>query len=333
MNYLFAFDFDGTIAKTSESGPSGMNVLTAYRQSIQEIFGDEGLVRYRKIGELGNRAPSELVHELLKQHKKSLVENAWRFYEKNKDSLLDVIPPTKGVSLDSWKTENQEMLIAELLVRQKLRYLLGQVGQEIEGANTRWPKLCTGFEEFWNGITNIGNGKGERIKTAIISSGHEAFIRKSFVTNNLTMPDYIVSDDDIRGRKYPNEISRLVKPGQFQMALVHWMWMKDLGTQDPYKEAEGLRNYMCYFGDDPNKDGVFARVARIPFGLYREESEWSSRIEMNTFTFGDWKNVSEAFLESGVLFRDTENTIRNAFLREESHINDNWQNSHHGIEK
>jgi hypothetical protein len=200
----------------------------------------------------------------------------------------------KGMSLETWDDSKQEHIISEMLVLRKLQYLASQIGQEISGSNEVWPRMCNGFQSFWRHLSFLKKEAGTQVSTAIISSGHEGFIRKTFALYNLDLPDYIVTEDDIRGREFPDEITRRVKPGQLQMALAHRAWMKDLGKTGvgfSVEQARDLRNHICYFGDDPNKDGKFAHAAHVPFGLYAENEEWSISDNVNMFRFGSWKDV------------------------------------------
>ena len=130
MNYLLGFDFDGTIAQTFEKSPKGIGVTEAYRLAISDIFGPEVLAIYDTQGGLKNSAPSELIHSLMGEGgNELLVRNAEQFFNTHKEELINLVPEGKGVPLE-WTPAQQEKIMGELLVRQKLHYLMGEIGTQ-----------------------------------------------------------------------------------------------------------------------------------------------------------------------------------------------------------
>lgn len=59
--HLLALDFDGSMARTFDDSPNGMNVNIASRKAILDVFGEKGLNVYDNIGGLKGREPGELV--------------------------------------------------------------------------------------------------------------------------------------------------------------------------------------------------------------------------------------------------------------------------------
>lgn len=63
--HLVAIDFDGTMFRTFEDSPNGMNVNLASRYAVRDVFGETGLRRYQEVGELQGREPGEIVSLVL----------------------------------------------------------------------------------------------------------------------------------------------------------------------------------------------------------------------------------------------------------------------------
>jgi len=233
--YLIAFDFDGTIAKTNEASPSGMDVSKAYALAIQEIFGKNAREKFESEG-LQNRAPLEIV-----------------------ESLKD-------------DSETSSYKLTHELVMRKLSYLLNEVG--IHNGRV-WPEPTKGLVELLKIVTQLRN-EGNPIDVAIISSGHRAFIEKTLDTWNVPHPDILVTDDDIRDKPYPTELSRKVKPGQFPLAFAHHKWLKLQGLlqEDAKTVEEGreTKQRIVYIGDDRKKDLQMAKEGRIYGVLFPETS-------------------------------------------------------------
>jgi len=288
-NHLLAFDFDGAIARTFKPSPQGIGINEAYSFAVQDIFGDEGTHLYKSHGTLQNRSPSELTQLLLQNGSEALLDNAFCFFEKNRNSLEGYVPQGKGVPLE-WNVTNPFPVISELLVRQKLSYLLSQIGTHTEEGIV-WPEPCEGFTELWD-MVELLKDHDLGISTAIISSGHDGFITKCFTKWGLELPDFLVTEDDIRGKKYPSEISRRVKPGQVPLAMAHSKWMHSLGYTFDLGVAKDHRSRIIYFGDDPHKDGNMA-AGRIVFGLINENWNSGRYAEVSdSFSFEDWREVA-----------------------------------------
>jgi len=140
--YLVALDFDGTAAKTFTDSPHHITVSTAYLSAIEQLFGRQGLEIYIEEGEHRNRAPTEIIRSLLEQ----------------------------GCGNQSPFSSKE---LTEQLMQLKLASLLGEIGPQ-------WPQPCEGFLNFWHVLENLRLYYGVSVRTAIISSGHETFIKKTF---------------------------------------------------------------------------------------------------------------------------------------------------------
>ncbi len=172
--------------------------------------------------------------------------------------------------------------LIEQLVTVKMNYLLSEIGPE-------WPKPCVGFIDFWEKLSQLK--QETNIRTAIISSGHTAFIKKTFQVWNIEEPDYLVTEDDVRPRKYPKGLENRFKPGTLQLAIAHRDWLMDTMDRSYRQEdAVGSKRYMFYIGDDKVKDHGLAEKAKIGFGLFRQGYPFEYRED--GFVFGDWITVA-----------------------------------------
>jgi len=108
-------DFDGTIVN------SLAGVMRAYELAIQEVLGNEALRQYRAEGGLLNRAPREVVTQLVSA----------------KDN------------------EREITALSEQLVECKVDLLLKAIGTPLVNA-TPWPQLMSGFKSFWRQAGDLG---------------------------------------------------------------------------------------------------------------------------------------------------------------------------------
>lgn len=316
--YLLSFDFDRTIADTFKKGPRGIGVNEATEYSVRDILGKAGLEQLHKLGGLNNRAPSELVYLIFKSDRATLTENAKSFFDSNVGGLSKMVPEAKGVPL-VWDEKNIIQLVSELFVRQKLSYLLGQIGEKTVDGQL-WPPLTKGFLEFWSDIQKLKE-EGVPIDTAIISSGHDVAIDKVFRLYNLKRADIIVSEDDIRGKKYPEEMARRVKPGELPLALAHQEWLEKQGMNHlnfDLKIAAETKERMMYFGDDPNKDGKLAQRANIPYGFIVPENLFLMEKD-NASTFKDWSAIGNLIRHNRRMFLNGE-SFRNILNTERMNV-------------
>lgn len=249
---LAAFDFDNTVANTFAPSPSGMDVNKAYDVALERMFGEANILR--AIGGLKNRAPTELVRDIVREHPRLLFAGL-ESYDIHRNRLAKVIARGKGVPLVAVRNGNHETLFGELLVRLKLEILMDEVGP-------MWPRPFEGILELFDDLRKLGKS------LAIISSGHDPFIRKCFRVWGAPCAEIVLSDDDLR--PLPGPLYQKVKPSRM---LVHYVLMMAAQARLNVKWSD-----VVYFGDDIAKDGELARNADIPFGWYNPTAQHSDAL-------------------------------------------------------
>lgn len=286
--YLFALDFDGTVAETFTPCPGGLGVHGAYEKAIEDVLGKEGLKRYHVIGGLRNRAPSELVRLLLEDTSPDqMIGNARIFFRRNGEQLADFVPKGKGVTLAGDFTPTADF-ISELVVRQKLFYLSSQIGTPLGDGNV-WPAPCRGFIRFYNDLAQLDTGDLQ-LDLAIVSSGHELFIGRTFMVWGLSKPEIIITEDDIRGKA---ELEGRVKPDPLSLELACAQW---LGTA----VTGATKQRVVYIGDDPVKDGGMAERFGVSFGWFDRDGKNGKLNIPDSFTFSDWEALARVLKRSRV---------------------------------
>lgn len=265
MRYLVATDFDGTLSKTSSPSPSGMDVKRAYSLALDDIFGQgRGEWFFTKFG-LDGKTPSEVISLILncgQNEKEEFVRSAKSFYEKSGGIFEYPIPECVDGKL-TWKIDNPETSIIQMLVGQKLQYLLKEVGlKDIEGKV--WPPPSEDALMFLETVHRLKT-ENFPVDFAIISSGHRAFIEKTLNAWSTPQPDVLITEDDIRPRKYPQELGRRFKPGVFPLALAHheWLMKQGLNENDITRTGKDSKKRIVYIGDDPQKDMLMAQQGRV----------------------------------------------------------------------
>ena len=135
-----------------------------------------------------------------------------------------------------------------------------------------WPRLSSGFKELW---MEIAEGTIP-VETAIVSSGHDAFIKKVFETNGLPTPKILITSDTTKNLGEPNGRRPLHKPHSHMLARAHYDLIKDaiwedheawISAEDRYTGRNLWKGNIMYVGDDPSKDLVLAGNARIIGGF------------------------------------------------------------------
>ncbi|HUC87358.1 MAG TPA: hypothetical protein VMR75_03510 [Candidatus Saccharimonadales bacterium] len=145
------FDFDNTAFWTSQPPPGGIDVEQAYILAVEEVLGEEALAVYLKNGGLRNRAPGEVVQELL--------------------------PRRDGLAIAQ---------ITDRLVATKLSHLTRQIGLPI--GDSFWPAPCDGFLSFWRWLSgeDIRTGVISSGHTAFIE---QAFLLYSLKLPDVIVSD------------------------------------------------------------------------------------------------------------------------------------------------
>lgn len=193
-------------------------------------------------------------------------------YEIQRDRLAKLMPRGKGIPLVPLHEADRLALLGEMLVRLKLELLMDEVGPS-------WPLPFAGALEFLEDLR-------ERDKTlAIISSGHDAFIRRCFGEWGARCPEIVLSDDDLR--PLPDPIEKKTKPNGLLIQYVIMM----ANMRGRKMTARDL----VYFGDDIDKDGRLAANALVPFGHFCPgASEPDPRIGPDGFLVTSWDEARRA---------------------------------------
>lgn len=225
-SHLLASDFDGTIALTSVPSPRGVTVDLSYEMALREIFGENGVKVYEEVGRVQSKEPGELMAYIL-----------------STGDVLNIPLPTEGKSLPELTDE---------LIQHKLGHILPEISPE-------WPLVAPGFEEFVEGVGSLP------IELAVISNGHDEFIRRFFDVHELPQPGILVTSDTLRSNGVPQKF----KPDPYSVEL----------AIDHFTHLNGGRPVsILYVGDSEEKDGEMARNAGVPFGLINPEAEFSSSV-------------------------------------------------------
>ncbi len=269
--YLIASDFDGTLFDTSKPSPSGMTVQRAYAQSLDDLFGKKTGESFFSINDFHGEAPSQIIQNVLRTRDKSLIDNAKKVHGEQNGNFPRLIPESKdGMIL--WNPEDPQVTLTSMLVIRKLGYLLQETGTRDQDGNP-WPLPCEGVLDFLRTLESLKE-KGAPIDLAIISSGHESFIRKALKFWDIPQPDILITEDDVRTRKFPQEAETKFKPGVFPIALAHFVWLRNQGLT--FSEEIGLntRTRIMHIGDNYTKDIVMAEKAGIMSNFLFPATSW-----------------------------------------------------------
>lgn len=270
------FDFDGTAFKTFVPSPGSLGINEAYYLACADIFGGQGVKVYDEIGGLNNRGPIELVTNLLAHgNREYLLRQAELFLHEQSSSLSGFVPEGLGLPL-TWEGNDEVLVVAELLVRTKMRYLLTQIGERLpEGG--RWPEPCTGFIEF----CKESNAAGTRL--GILSSGHHLFIEKCFEMYDLPCP-VLITDDTMRSSLAADiPVAERTKPQTGPFRMLEREWLKKFGHK-----LEQDRS--IFIGDGLVADGGLASNVGIPFVWFNPDRK-PGDLGKNGTSISDWREL------------------------------------------
>lgn len=248
---LVVKDFDGTVARTFEKSPEGIGVIESHVMAIDEMFGAKAVDTFIKNGGLRNRSALEVVQE--------------------------AEPGVSGTAL------------AELVARfidTKLGISLEQIGTRFPDGNV-WPRPTPGYLEHRAAVEGARQ-QGVMIDDAILSSGHEPFIKKTYAAWGVGLPLHIVAEDTVRGMALQFPPEQLIKPSPKLMEVVVNKWRESFQLADvPYLTPSDTRQ-VVYIGDDLNKDGELASNSHADFVHLRPGQEveaWNKA--------GKWLGIGE----------------------------------------
>lgn len=242
---LFVADFDRTVAETFAVPHGGLGVTEAYEQAIEVVFGAEARRKYVDNGGLENRAPLEVVKELI------------------------------GDANASTDTVQRALL---KLNKTKLDILVGQIGMKLhENGDATWPQPTEGYIELLQALQVANRAETTPVQHAILSSGHTVFIEATYAHwqdrfGDLLLPLTVVTTDDTENLSTVFCLSpdQLVKPSKHLMtATINRL----LGEETSRRLGDEQRAQTLYVGDDEIKDGELAKNADVDFVLMPHSTE------------------------------------------------------------
>jgi hypothetical protein len=155
----------------------------------------------------------------------------------------------------------------EELVQLKLGHLLAEVGQRLPDG-TLWPRLAPGFRSLWSALAEC-----EQVDTGVATSGHRPFVERFHEVHELSLPDLMITDDDMRPLMERLPKAECVKPSGLILELLHQKWLGGYSNSEYTSEPLAhSKNRMLYMGNDPVKDGQMAENYGIEFVLIDESA-------------------------------------------------------------
>ncbi|MCC6323485.1 HAD family hydrolase [Candidatus Nomurabacteria bacterium] len=266
---LVLASFSQTIAKTEMD-----NLFQqAYHNSINLMFGYEGLVRFLNEGGAKGRSSIEVVMHLASI--KELLPNLEEYCE-NYDIDL---------SLDSTLDPTPE--IYKAFININIYYLNYNIGTICTNGNV-WPEIYTGFREFRDTL------ESHNVDFGIISSGYEKFIREVFNYHSIKQPLLYITPDDSFG-PYNLDWKSKNKPSVYLIALAIDQWLQ----YNPQIDMDYARQNVILIGDDIEPDGKMAENAGIPFWFFNQDT--NIVLNNNQRIFSNYGQLTNA-LKDGKLF-------------------------------
>jgi hypothetical protein len=271
---LLAFDFDGTLAATFEKSPNGMCVELACLKTAEALFGPQGACAYAEVGGLQNRAPGQLLRALLeKLDEEQCIRQCLDYLEEHFSRLQELMPPGKGGSL-MWNSKTPLEVMGEIFVRVKLGFLFSEVGSAFSD-ESQWPRPMDGLQEFLEAVAEVNCERCEECyEIAILSSGHDQFVRHCFEMWGFALPLVIVTDDDLRPMTHLT-VEQRSKPSSLLLHLLVKKWDEVRSQRRGFtsQNFEDRVRMVSFFGDDVVRDGQLALNNGVPFWLYDPEEK------------------------------------------------------------
>ncbi len=152
----------------------------------------------------------------------------------------------------------EQHMAAALLVQAKLDILLNEIC-------VSWPLPMGGFVRFWRAL-QLARKEGILLNTAIVSSGHDSFTRKTFETWGIPRPEeldiYVTYDMTLALADSPHQ--DLIKPAPFLMDFARKRWCLSFGVLD-LEAAEESKDRIFFIGDDIASDALMVAEAGVDF--------------------------------------------------------------------
>lgn len=277
--YLLVADFDGTLYDTSKPSPSGMTVERAYVRSLDDLFGEGTGEYFFSIYGFHGEAPSQIIQRFLEINDRQVIDNAKEIHKEQNGNFPKIIPESQDGKVP-WNAEEPQATLTSMLVISKLGYLLQEIGTLDKDGNP-WPLPFEGVVDFFRSLGSLRKNNIP-IDFAIVSSGHETFIKRVLEVWRIPQPDILVTEDNLRLRKFPQEAEIKFKPGVFPIALAHFQWLKSQGISASRETGSDTRKRIMHIGDNPTKDLVMADRAGIRSNLLFPATSWTSITEAFT---------------------------------------------------
>ncbi len=268
--YLFGTDFDGTLVKTKENSPNGMNVSVASGRTIRDIFGPEGHKIYvEKLGGLQNREPGELMGLMLSETR-------------------------IGVSVKD---------ATELFVAQKLSHLIPEICPA-------WPKFYPGVIDFFKDVQNgryplevavVSSGHDEFINRVFEVNGLDAPANMvtSDVIRSRTQPDRPLYKPNpyqlaVVHRKWRGRVDGFMRSRYVDLnhGKDHMVYVGD----DPIKDGElAERSRIPFIHMNADGQDFVPRADRGQVGVH-DFNELREMLDRSVHKMADGKDFSEVLI-------------------------------------
>jgi hypothetical protein len=250
---LAAHDYDGTTNDTGEEAPGIKTVNDGYKEGLDEAFGSEAVDVFVAQGGHNHRTPPQIVEDVATALKLGL--------------------------------EPADLLSkSEQVVDIKQSILFDQIGVRLTDGSL-WPRITDGFREYWEGIYTASAG-GSLIDTAVLSSGHTPFIKKSYAVHGLPQPDFMVTEEVINEfllNSIPPEYRS--KPAPLPLSILKIAWAASYGRAIHESGlSQSMNSQILLVGDSKRADGGLAKATGVhyefldlarPAETWRRATEWA----------------------------------------------------------
>ncbi len=273
---LVLASFSKTIARTHEFNLEQQNIDTAFADSIEIMFGREGVFRFEDMGGRNSSLPIQIIFRNI-----LAVPSCYQHL----CTYLDVAQVENVDLVNADPTPQIFQEFVELNVE-----LLGRmIGSPCTNQGI-WPEIYSGVREFLNAL------KSRNIDFGIISSSYEGFIREVFDFHSLLEPLFCITPDDKFNMLSVDWVSKM-KPSKMLIAAAIEQW----AVQYPGIDADYALDHTILIGDDYHLDGQMARDAGLPF-WYFSSTVPSFKLLPNEQMFSNYGQLARALAEDKLFF-------------------------------